>query len=61
MDITQPEIDFVAISKSLGVDAIRLTEPDELSDAVKESLAGTKPRLIDVSISREVPSRLNYG
>ena len=61
LDITQPEIDFVALAKSLGVDAVRLEEPDELSDALKESLAGSKLRLIEVPISRAVPGRLNYG
>jgi benzoylformate decarboxylase len=61
MDIVDPEIDLVALAKSLGVDAVRVTNPDELSDAVKESLAGNRPRLIDVPISRVVPQRLNYG
>jgi benzoylformate decarboxylase len=61
LDLVEPEIDMVGLAKSLGVDAIRLTEPDELSDAVKESLAGDRPRLIDVPISRAVPGRLNYG
>jgi len=61
MDIVEPEIDMVALANSLGVDAIRITEPDELSDAVKQSLAGDKPRLIDVPIGRSVPDRLNYG
>lgn len=61
MDLVQPEVDMVGLAKSLGVDAIRLTEPDELSDAVQESLASNSPRLIDVPISRTVPGRLNYG
>jgi benzoylformate decarboxylase len=61
MDIVDPEVDMVALAKSLGVDAVRITEPDELTDALKESLAGDRPRLIDVPISRTVPDRLNYG
>jgi benzoylformate decarboxylase len=61
LDITEPEIDMVALAKSLGVDALRVTEPDELSDVLKSSLAGDQPRLIDVPIARTVPERLNYG
>jgi benzoylformate decarboxylase len=61
MDMLDPEIDMVALAKSLGVEAIRVSEPDELSAAVEASLAGDKPRLIDVPISREVPGRLSYG
>ncbi len=61
MDLTKPEPDMVGLAKSLGIDAVRINEPDDLSDALKESLAGNKPKLIDVPIAREVPERLNYG
>jgi benzoylformate decarboxylase len=61
MDIIEPEIDFVSLAKALGVEAMRISEPDEVSDAVRDSLAGNRLRLIDVSISRSVPGRLNYG
>ena len=61
MDLVEPEIDMVGLAKSFGVDAIRVTEPDQLSDSVKQSLAGDRPQLIDVPISRAVPGRLNYG
>jgi benzoylformate decarboxylase len=61
MDLVEPEIDMVGLAKSFGVDTVRVTEPEELSDAVKESLASDRPHLIDVPISRTVPGRLNYG
>lgn len=61
MDIVEPEIDFVALAKSLGVDAVRIAEPDALADEVAESLAGDKPRLIDVPIQRAAADRLQYG
>ncbi|HEY2826755.1 MAG TPA: thiamine pyrophosphate-dependent enzyme [Pirellulales bacterium] len=61
MDLVEPEVDMVGLARSLGVEATRITEPDELSDALKDSLAGDRPRLIDVPISRAVPDRLNYG
>jgi benzoylformate decarboxylase len=52
MDLVQPEIDFVGLSRSLGVEAHRVTEPDELSERVRASLAGDKPQLFDVTITR---------
>ncbi len=61
MDLVEPEIDMVSLARSLGVDAVRIEEPEALSDAVRKSLAGDKPLLIDVPISRAVPERLNYG
>jgi benzoylformate decarboxylase len=61
MDIIAPDVDMVGLAKSLGVDAVRITEPDELTAALKESLGSDRPRLIDVPISRAVPGRLNYG
>ena len=61
LDLTAPEIDYVALSQSLGVPACRITEPDALSDAVAESLRGDGPKLIDVAIERESPERLQYG
>lgn len=59
-DLTGPEIDFVGLSRSLGVESARITEPEELSERVAQSLRGGKPQLFEVPISREVPSRLNY-
>jgi benzoylformate decarboxylase len=52
MDLVQPEIDFVALAHSLGVEAHRIIEPEELSERVRESLMGDKPQLFDVAISR---------
>lgn len=52
MDLVNPEIDFVALSHSLGVEARRITEPEELSERVRESLTGDKPQLFDVAIAR---------
>jgi benzoylformate decarboxylase len=61
MDLTGPEIDFVALARSLGVEARRIAEPDQLTAAVAESLAGDRPQLLDVAICREAPARLEYG
>ncbi len=61
LDIKEPEVDLVALAESLGVSAVRVSEPDELSDVLAESLAGDVPRLIDVPIRRKTPGRLEYG
>ncbi len=61
LDLNEPEVDLVSLAKSLGIEAVRIDDPDDLSDAVSESLAGDVPRLIDVPIQRETPKRLNYG
>ena len=52
LDVASPAIDYVGLARSLGVLARRVTEPDELSDAVKESLAGEVPQLIEVAVRR---------
>lgn len=57
LDITQPEIDYVGLARSLGVPAQRVTEPDELSDLVSASLRNNKLALFDVPIARQTPKR----
>jgi benzoylformate decarboxylase len=61
MDLTEPEIDFVALARSLGVDATRVEEPDQLTALLTDCLSGDRPRLIDVPIARSTPDRMNYG
>ncbi|MCA9145840.1 MAG: thiamine pyrophosphate-binding protein [Planctomycetaceae bacterium] len=61
LDIRSPEIDYVALATSLGVEAYRISDPDELSERVSESLRENKLQLFDVPIARETPGRLNYG
>src|SRR4029078_13280985 len=39
MDLISPEIDFVALARALGVESHRVTEPDELAQRVRTSLA----------------------
>lgn len=60
LDLVQPEVDLVGIARSLGIEAVRVTEPDELADRVSDSLRGDAPRLFDVPIQRGAPSKLGY-
>lgn len=59
-DLKGPEIDLVGIARSLGVEAHRITEPDELAERVSQSLRGDAPRLFDVPIQRTAPNKLSY-
>jgi benzoylformate decarboxylase len=52
MDLVEPEVDFVGLSRSLGVEAHRVTDPEELSETVRSSLDRTEPILLDVIIER---------
>lgn len=61
MDLREPEVDLVALAQSLGVQAHRTSEPDEVSDWIKASFDADGPMLLDVPIARGSPSRLNYG
>lgn len=61
LDLVDPEIDYVALARSLGVEAERVSEPEQLSQCVESALRGDKPVLFDVPILRGTPKRLEYG
>lgn len=52
LDLVDPAIDYIGLSESLGVRARRVSEPDELSEAVSGSLAGDEPQLIEVAVKQ---------
>jgi benzoylformate decarboxylase len=54
MDLVQPEIDFVALAKSLGVSAERVTKPQEVAPALQQALSHNGPSLLDIPIDRSV-------
>ncbi|HVY04746.1 MAG TPA: thiamine pyrophosphate-dependent enzyme [Burkholderiales bacterium] len=51
MDMDDPAIDFVSLAQSMGVSAKRITDPAEVGPAVRESIAGGGPRLLDVRVA----------
>lgn len=59
MDIAKPEVDMVSLARSFGVEAHRITDPDELSTRVQESFGRETPVLFDVPVARSAPTRLN--
>ena len=52
LEINDPPVDFVGLARSLGVEAQRLDNPAEITDAVRHSLRGDRPRLIEVPIAK---------
>jgi benzoylformate decarboxylase len=61
LDLVQPEVDLVAMSRAWGVPAVRIDDPDALSDALQAAFTSATPLLIDVPIQRKTPPRLEYG
>ena len=52
IDLVDPEIDFVGLARSFGVQAHRVTEPEELSARLDGSLRQEEPLLLDVAVER---------
>ena len=50
MDLDPPTIDFVGLSRSLGVESIRATTLEQVSDWISRGFRGQKPLLIEVPI-----------
>ena len=50
MDLTEPNLDFIKLAESMGVDAARVHSPDELEARLAEAARGGKPYLIDAVV-----------
>ena len=50
MDFRDPEIDFVALARSLGMTAERISEPDAVGPALAAAIANDGPNLLDVMV-----------
>jgi benzoylformate decarboxylase len=51
MDLRDPEIDFVALARSMGVAARRVVDPQEIAPALREAMRHDGPHLIEVMIA----------
>lgn len=58
LDITEPEIDFVTLARSLGVEAERIAEPEVLAARLSDSFSRDRPLLLEVPIARESRTEL---
>jgi benzoylformate decarboxylase len=54
MDLTEPEIDFVAIARGFGVMGEQVSRPDEIRPALERAWKSGKPYLLDVLIDGRV-------
>jgi benzoylformate decarboxylase len=50
MDLDRPQIDFVGLARSLGVDGSRVDKAADIGPAVSRALASGDPHLVDVRI-----------
>lgn len=48
-----PDVDYVAVARGFGLQAVRVTHPDEIGPAIKEALASPAPTFIDIPTQPE--------
>jgi benzoylformate decarboxylase len=58
MDLVDPEIDYLALARAMGVTAVRVDKPAGLRDALAHGLGHRGPALVDVAIDRSFESML---
>ena len=58
MDLVDPEIDYLALARAMGVTAVRVDKPAALRDTLAQALAHRGPALVDVAIDRAFESML---
>lgn len=51
MDLRDPPLDFVAMARSMGVQACRVESPRDFEPALREAVASGAPRLLDVAVA----------
>ena len=61
LDLIKPDLNILEIARGFGVEAVRATTANDVSDVLRDALSADKPLVIDVPITRETKSQLNYG
>ena len=51
MEFHDPQIDFTSLARSLGVEAARVTRPQDVDAALREAVASGAPRLLEFMIA----------
>ena len=54
LDLTDPDIDYVSVARGFGVEACRVSAPEEVGPAVEEAFASGAPRLIELIVDGAV-------
>ena len=51
MDLRDPEIDFLHLGKSFGLDARRVTDPQDIGPVLREAFASGRPNIVDIRVA----------
>jgi acetolactate synthase I/II/III large subunit len=51
LDLSRPDLDFVALARGMGVEATRAETADEFTAQLEEALADPGPRLVDAVLA----------
>jgi len=51
MDIANPDLDFVGLAASMGLETRRVESPDDIDSALREAVASGRPNLIDIRVA----------
>ena len=54
MDLDDPPLGFVEMARGMGVDGVRVTEPEQVGPAIRRAFAAGAPYLVDLVISGKV-------
>ncbi|MGA8900993.1 thiamine pyrophosphate-dependent enzyme, partial [Bradyrhizobium sp.] len=54
MDFADPPVDFTGLAKSLGLEAMRITEPRDLKSTLAAEFKRPGPKLIEVMVDGTV-------
>jgi acetolactate synthase-1/2/3 large subunit len=54
LDLTRPDLDFVALSRGCGVPATRVTTGEDMTAALEAALAEPGPNLIEAVVPRAI-------
>ena len=52
---TLPDVDYAGFAESLGLQAIRVTEPGQLEKAWRDAFTANRPTVLDVHVDPDVP------
>jgi benzoylformate decarboxylase len=58
LDLIDPEVDFLALARAMGVHGVRADTTDAVSKALREAISRNGPTLIDVPIERSIKPAL---
>ena len=54
LDLAEPQLDFVALAKGMGVEATRIENPEDVGPAIKRAFESNQPWVLDVVIDGSI-------